>query len=293
MMLDKLLHKIDWHMDRQRSPAVGMSTDYGVIDFLSLIFRAERFDFGSLTCEAVDNITDTYDEHYKAFRLPSLTDEELGFWFEGLLPLPSPICWYEFKVGDVISGILAKTDADGRISCQRVEYFEDGEYLIDGTWVTLLEDKKIRFCNEDGERLERLRSIGKDKAYDLFGSSALIIIYLTLMINSKSTEVHKHVPTKAQQSLRLQLRRKPLPEFTVVTIVPKRYFDEAGTYDELVKWKDGKVHSFKRMHWRRSHLRIIHKGLHNEKKIVIARMLVGRRELGEVKHDYVVRMNST
>lgn len=76
-----------------------------------------------------------------------------------------------------------------------------------------------------------------------------------------------------------------LPSHTTVTIVPQRFIDEAREADGTKG-----THASPRIHWRRSHVRTYNRGLPNERKIVIARQIVGRRELGEVTHDYVVRM---
>lgn len=294
MMLSSLLDVIDKLIRKKKPLGNVASIDGAVIEFLREIAYAEKFDFGTIVTEQTTERQFTSGASLPMFKMPDITDEEMQFWFDGLLPLPADVCWYEFRVTnkknyDSVSGLLIKKDKNGIAWAQRIEYNHKGatDYMCDGTWVSLKDRRNLIWKNADDLRSRQLKMLSIEQQYDLFGSSAMLMLYFTLMINSKTTEVRRVAPTAKQQSLRKQLRKTPLPAHTIVTIVPQRFIDEARKADG-----EKGTHASPRIHWRRSHLRTINKGLHNEKKLVIARQIVGRRELGEVKHDYVVRMQT-
>jgi len=62
-------------------------------EFVQLAKDAERFDFGELMLECTKN-----EDGKNVYDVPSLTEEEMGFWFEGLIPLPADSVWYEFNL---------------------------------------------------------------------------------------------------------------------------------------------------------------------------------------------------
>lgn len=105
------------------------------------------------------------------------------------------------------------------------------------------------------------------------------MIYMSLMINSQTTEVRKVEPNAASNRLRRMRGKLPIKGHTRVTIVPKYFIVHMNGH--------GGWHN--RLHWRRTHVRTYHRGEPNERKKVIARMLVGKRELGEVDHAYKIK----
>ncbi len=292
MMLNSLLDDIKKRIKLGKSVATTASLESSVHEFLKLVPLAEKFDFGLLQVEFVEDRPLMNGGRLPMFRLPTVTEDEIDFWFEGLIPLPSDCCWFEFKVSneqglDAISGLLVQKRADGSIWSQRIECAtsKDKDYMIDGTWSSLTIDRTVKIVNSDKDRDAQIKRLHPKRRMEMFGTSALMTVYFCLMINSKTTELRKVVPSKDQQSLRRQLKKEPLPNHTVVTIVPKRYINEAK---DVAREKG--THASPRLHWRRSHLRIFHRGTDKERRIVISRHLVGRRELGEVTHDYMVRM---
>lgn len=269
MMLNDLMNRLNGNKCKN-PPSV--DREYAV-KFMRLAEIADKFYFGELPLESAEDKEGGY-------RLPEVTNDEREWWFTGLIPLPGPICWYEFKLNGVASGILIRTSDDGRIWATRAE-----PNMIDdvwGSWVNS-ESGKEYAIEAAKSTLNMISKLPKDEFDKIWGTSVPLMVYLTLMINSKTSEISKVQPSAAQNRLRRQLNKTPLFSHTIVTIVPQRFIREA----EIEGEKHG---SPKRLHWRRSHLRIYHRGQPNELKIVIARCLVGRRELGEVTHDYIVKL---
>lgn len=290
MMLSSMLDVINKRVRKGKSLENDHSPAKAVEEFLKFIAIAEKFDFGVLPCEKMEADGKGFNIPY--FKIPSMTEDEIGFWFEGLIPLPADVCYYEFSLSEEqgftgISGLLIRKDRNGDIWTQRVEgpQGNDLDYIIDGTWTRSNRNDTITWINDDVDRFAALSMLHSEKLKDYFGSAPMLAMYLTLMINSKTTDIVRSVPTAKQQSLRKQLKKLPLPLHRIVTIVPQRFIDEAHEADGTKG-----THASPRIHWRRSHVRTYNRGLPNERKIVIARQIVGRRELGEVTHDYVMRM---
>ncbi len=258
-------------------------------EFAADMRAAECFDFGDLHLEPAEaGITEDGDK--LAFHAPKLTPDELGFWHEGLIPLPAPICWYEIKINAIKSGLLVKKDGE-RTLTQRVEY-QPGtktfapKVIADGMWTYIeLPDNATRFHSVNEKALSAMATLVGEKAAFVAMSYAVnpfLMIYLTLMINSQTTDVRKVMPDAGTNRLRRLRGKTPINGHTIVTIVPKRFIVETPNGEH-------KVGSHKRLHWRRSHIRVLRRDQPTEKKIVIPRFLVGRRELGEVTHEYRVR----
>jgi len=128
-----------------------------------------------------------------------------------------------------------------------------------------------------------------------YGSSLPLVDYLTLMLHSRTTEVHvEHAPERLNKR-RMEHGKVPLPAHRAVNIVPLSYRTSprgAGT------------HASPRLHWRRSHKRHFEertggavwvpaeqwKGKVGWWVTVVPRFLVGKAELGEVSHEYRVHM---
>jgi hypothetical protein len=106
--------------------------------------------------------------------------------------------------------------------------------------------------------------------------------YLVLMLNSKTTEIAKVDPDERMTRARAKVGLEPLSTHRVVTIVPER-FRKSST-------EQGGHHRSPMLHWRRSHVREFKAPSGAVyKRTVVARHLVGRRDLGEISHEYVVK----
>lgn len=268
------------------------------------IREAEKFDFGELPLVSMQPLWDTLPR----WEVPSLTDEENMFFDQGLIPLPAPQVWYEFKIGGYTSGFLIDEDRGWAVT--RIDYERhQGTGAIDGVWVRRKNVPKSAVpgvvppvvvpptnyeYEVDGEPEYLRKCYGSDITFEEQGdftkgfmpkmgmrmahaSNWSLGRYLTLMINSRSSTRVKvdgvepgYAPPKAG-------KKEPRVAHTVVTIVPREYYERARLEGEATR-------SPPRLHWRRSHQR----RLHNGKIIVIARMLVGRADIGTVSHEYKV-----
>lgn len=241
--------------------------------FLKSSHIVECFDFGELILEPAD-------EDENNFKTPKLTDEEEGFWTEGLIPLPAPVLWFEFKLAGTTSGLLI-LKVDGGMKVSRCEYQKNQrEYSIDGVWTWFerhgMKGNYVHLKVMD-ERIGAI--VDKKPAYfkeTHYASSFQLAKYFLLMLNSRTTEIARVVPDAALNKARTKRGAAPLKSHTVVTIVPTRFLR-----GERPEGERG-THASPRLHWRRSHVRVLASG----KRILIARMLVGRRELGEISHEY-------
>lgn len=241
------------------------------------IDRAQKFDFGSLPLER--NPGGVWD-------LPDLTADEMNFWRDGLIPLPFPLCWYEFVLGEFRSGVLVREEGSKWV-IERIDFVEndvgyDGVTVsIDraqtGSDLTIAAGGNIHFLNiMRGSETYMKKHVA---------SVAPLVIYLTLMLNSRSTETRRESPPQALQRAQEKRGHTPLPGHLIVRIVPDKYQYERDP-------ATGRQRRSPRLHWRRSHLRRYDHEVPSAKFIegvwltVIPRALVGKAELGEVSHEY-------
>ena len=258
-------------------------------EFKKLIEQAEFFDFGKMHMEPSKHNSD-------AFALPRLTEDEEQWWSLGLIPVPAPVCYYEFQA-KTVSGILVQQLENG-IKVQQIDLDPDpnGPFgaescLIDGIWTTEgktnADGKEIVFTAADMVYMKKHLSVMSEEFLSRFyAGSYFLAKYLTLMLSSKTTDIKREHPPEALNKARMKRGKPALPSHYVVNIIPQRFHAEGEI------GSSGKRMS-PRLHWRRSHLRVIRKPDGTEQKIVIARMLVGRRELGEVTHEYRVSTKGT
>lgn len=224
------------------------------------------------------------------FQIPKLSEDELGMWSEKLLPLPSPKCWFEFEVSlqamksieRRITGLLVM-EAENKLKLgwqvMRLDYIthEDCVMLtgIGFFWPFEKEHEDVSQCFMNTALVEELYREGRHEFVAIEGACGKVAVYLTLMLNSMTTEKERApAPTKLNHK-RIAKGRLPIHSHTIVTIVPERF--KRGT-------DKGGSHASPRLHWRRSHRRTLHSG----KVIVIPRHLVGRADLGDVSHEYKV-----
>ena len=250
-------------------------------EVLDLAGRADLFYFGDLHLE----VSGADNHGMSGYTLPQLTEQELDFWREDLVPLPAPVCWYEWVINGVTSGMLVcAAAAGGLIRTQRFDFAPEPIHLW-GVWCSVMDTRggqvTLGITAPDERLAEAIRRIPPERQNVLFHSSPSLAMYLTLMLNSRTTEVRAAVPDAALNRARARRGRAPLPPHRVVTIVPERLLREYAR-------EAGLAGAPKRLHWRRSHVRVINRGTDLERRVLIPRFLVGRRELGEVTHEYRV-----
>ena len=264
----------------------------------SMIARSEKFDFGRLPFEPLDLPNGEW-------KMPQLTPDELDFWAQDLIPLPHPVCWYEWTLGGSRSGLLVyENEAGSHLLVERVDWNKDQGVVWDG--FTSIANKRARVIgsgdNElaievDGDRLALERYQNNERLQRVFyknsAMGAPLAIYLTLMLYSRTTEIVKAPAPEAKlQKRRLQRGREPLPAHRIVTIVPGKWVEQGE--------HKGGTHRPPRIHWRRSHKRHFESHTLRSKWVpnevwkdrtgwwvaVVPRCLVGRAEMGEVSHEY-------
>jgi hypothetical protein len=253
-------------------------------EFKRLTAQAELFDFSQLHLEPSP-------DHAHSFKLPRLTDDEIEFWEQGLIPLPAPVCWFEFKF-ETTSGILVRQFGND-IQATQVDFGYDGisnnECVIDCIWTTAVKNPPRKMVKNEAYLefdclnkpfMKRLLSTLSTEQLGLYYAAPYHLAkYLILMLNSKTTEVYrKNIDDRLNKAREKRGATKIRSHF-VVTIVPEKF-------KSINKNADG-THASPRLHWRRSHIRVM-----NDKKVLVSRHLVGRRELGEVTHEYVVKSKS-
>jgi hypothetical protein len=233
--------------------------------------EAEVFDFGEVPMEKVRE---------EVYRPPQLTDEEEGFFAEGLLPLPAPTCWYDLSVDGGCTGLLVKEfpNKPGDLFVMRI----DKRTGSMGEFVRLVNIKGVAGVALYHERQDVINWIQDHEMEYSMASAVMVAKYLTLMINSRSTERNR-VPAQ-RTAEQVAHNRHGSPDHTVVTIVPKKWITEDSVHQ-------GGHHASPRLHWRRTHVRR-YRAPSGEvyKSVIIPRMLVGRAELGTVTHTYKVKI---
>lgn len=291
-------HIIDVLRGKVKRPEfINMVDDQVVADkTAALIESAQKFDFGELHLELKEQLPTG-----PIYSLPALTADEMGFWRDGLIPLPFPKCWFEFTLNGFRSGLcVEERPGTGEWWIMRIDWLTD-KIVLDGI-ITAVDrhdqGNDLRIMIKGNTKLyHRLHELGNSEmtraTAQSIGSSPPLAIYFTLMLNSKTTEVVQAPPAPPKlNKQRLKRGRAPLAEHRIVTIVPDRWRAPAPHGDG--------THRSPRLHWRRSHLRHYdhntpraqwspnkaHAGKTGWWVTVIPRMLVGKAELGEVSHEY-------
>lgn len=244
------------------------------VELAEKILVAEKFDFGALMLEP-------HKTDLGRWVVPELSHDEKEFIAQGLVPLPFDLVWYEFVIGHSRSGLLIENLKDGtEWKLQQIDYVSTGVACTGIDIYGTLADLPIsRVMGDAAYILDALPSQLMEAL--CFETQFPLAAYLTLMLLSKTTEIERGlVPIKLNKA---NVRRgyEQLPEHRIVHIVPERYCYERNT-------ATGEQRRSPRLHWRRSHLR----HLPNGKIVVIARMLVGRAELGEISHEYKIERST-
>lgn len=283
----------------------GLISDPAIIDklkatLIGCIPMAEKFYFGRLSLEP--------SEGPGSYVMPRLTEAEIEMWSLGLIPLPAPNCLFECVIGETTSVFIVQHNESTPESwdvmrCDRV-YDQRGRWhwLADGLMVHF----KLGATIQNGELMVNLtvppaaRKV-KEVSEEEFASNVrthYLVLYMALMLNSKTTE-RTRVDRSALPKLKYTARRKGFQEMfvhTVVNITPERFIDRGDGA--------GGHHASPRLHWRRSHLRRYDHQTPGAKwcstldapdgskgcfAVVVPRCLVGKAELGEITHEYVVK----
>ena len=132
LMLPRLIDALEGRTKRVRFAPLPYTAE-DVLLFLRAAKEAEVFSFGELPLE---HNMDVIIEGRPIWKMPELTAVESEAWDQGLIPLPAPMCWYEFSLGGQMSGILV-TGKTGDILIQRVDYDEKhGGNVFSGLWAS-------------------------------------------------------------------------------------------------------------------------------------------------------------
>lgn len=299
LMLPHFVDALIQYMRGRESKLVILDgAERSIFEFAMMVDESEKFDFGPLHLEEIDH--PDLGGNFTAWGVPETTPTEREFFLLGLVPLPAPICWYEFVLGSSRSGLMI----DGRDpQCWKVNRIDfdpkTGEGTFDGCWVhwhlgQIMVDGPAHWI----EKLNRSHAVDKFS----YAANLGLAEYLTLMINSRTTETRREeAPTKLNIA-RKKAGKARLPTHTIVTIIPLAY---------RTKGAGGKgTHGSPRLHWRRSHKRRwrykpaggrsvwapeevwLDPETGQDRKgwwiTIVPRFLVGRADLGEISHEYRV-----
>lgn len=238
--------------------------------FAELINAAEKFDFGEIPLESQPHPDGT------AFVLPKLTNAEREAFIEGMIPLPAPLCWFEFTLNGHRSCILVQEGW----RCSRYDW--NDEIIFDDHTCTI----QLATDNDHDDKVQltgtSFMSLGATpQIKELYGTIPVMAIFLALMLCSRSTEITASPPPPTKlNAARARRARAPLAQHRVVRIVPEAYIRarraEQNATDRLPP----------RLHWRRSHIRTLNRATEQERRVLIPRCLVGRAADAEVSHEY-------
>jgi len=273
-------------------------SEHSVDNFLVLVKQAEKFSFGEIPLERNPNPKEAI-AGIPVWMQPEITEVEQEAWDLGLIPLPAPICWYEYILGGEPSGCLV-IGTGGEIRVQRVDYnAKQRKGVFSGVFVEK-ESPGQYIAHGPKPATDFIRNLHKaGKRVMNLSADHYLVTYLTLMLSSLTTDIHVVPAPHRLNKSRMKAGNAPLPPHRVVTIVPDRYVDRGPS--------QGGTHRSPRLHWRRSHKRHhehrtpsavyspheVHKGLTGWWITLIARQLVGKKEAGEVSHEYFVRDKET
>jgi len=240
------------------------------------LMNAEGFDFGPVPLKKLTGEKEGF------YELPEFTSVELELFVTGLLQLPAPVCWFEYRMETLSAILVLEDEKDSFI----VHHYDEAR-----GWAT--DPVFIGFKRKD--KPFALYTFGREAAFFsretielLYGSDVGLVIYFCLMLLSKTTEIEKVRAPKFTNAARIKKGKPPLKAHTIVHIVPYKYISASQR-------EAGRSHASPRLHWRRSHLRIYdHRtpgSTYVESKgwcVPIARCLVGSAAEGEVSHEYFV-----
>lgn len=251
---------------------------------------------------------------------PACDPEEFAFFNEGLVPVPYPLAWFEYEGAGATSGLLVKETGQlvelvefSKVTVSgftHVRVFPWVQQIYRGgpaslpagvqptfqSDASMLKDRETRLTKGvldplglylRGKTYEAAQ-MGVDPTSDEVDMVMLresgFLVYLLVMLGSRSTETQVDQPGKFANRKRREKGLRPLPAVTTVRVVPRWIVERLRAEGE-------DIHASPRMHWRRSHLRTLSEG----RRIVIPRCLVGFKALdgseileGALGHRYRV-----
>lgn len=274
-------HMLDILRGRISPPGVMVSPKLDRRATARLMRDAEIFDFGDLALEETGQHSEI--DGSPIWKVPELTQEELSFWNDGLIPMPAERIWINFLLNGSESGLLIVGSAPD-VQIMRMDHDPArGTGVVVGSWIQPQGDGSVNI-----DYTQAFPSIAKfygrypvEAAAE--ASAIMLVRWLLLMLNSRSTERERVVVTA--DPARRAANRHQLPDHTVVRIIPREVLTE------LRRNADGRSHASPRLHWRRSHLRE-YKAPSGETyhRVVIPRALVGLASKGTVTHTYKVKL---
>jgi hypothetical protein len=244
------------------------------ISIVEQITASVKFDFGRLPLLAKGD---------GKFGNIQLLDEEILWWADGFIPLPYPLSWFEWNIGEARQCALIKENADSW-SMSFFGHDDLGRWLWNGVSMVVRKEQSTFFedsnCLDWGkdQRLNKLKfqAIGdttflaqhKDTLPQRLSGTFNLCMYLTLALSSKSTDrVVEAAPTKLNVK-REQSGKSPLFNHTIVDIAPQRYISSSENGSQGHR-------SSPRMHRRRSHLR------HLDHEVSGARQIMSGENIGK------------
>jgi hypothetical protein len=196
--------------------------------------------------------------------------------------LPFEYCYFEFRPA---LGVLAY-ETDGKIRFWLIEYgIADDEYSDSSD-----EEKgcELAACLLTDELVlkERPDSIGGDDseiALSEYDQGAHLLVGISTLLNEHliATEIRPD-PAPQLNAKRIKKGRLPLSAETRVLTINTAAVRRATRGTSLLK------HESPRLHWRRGHWRIMHRGSEFESKAWVRRCLVGDPARGSIHKDYRV-----
>lgn len=235
----------------------------------------------------------------KEMTLPGLEQDEHDLFSEGLLPLPFQTCWFE-----------APAVAAPEYLCFLLRETESG-FTVDSFRVIERPQRAVQFTGQVWHVTRSAPGLEpRVSTSDPFGGAALMneyyrdagllldpdtmivsevnfILYLLLMLCSRSTEFRTEpAPEKLNRSRRKK-GKAPIPAHRIVSIIPRGVVRDYRAAEAEAAERGPRASP--RIHWRRSHVRTLADG----KRIAIGRTLVGYRrdpDRDQVTHDYRVRL---
>lgn len=271
LMLPHLIDDLEGRVSRSVLKMLPGTGEKEVNTFLKAAKQAECFYFGDIPLEAhpIEKL------HGRSTWIqPEVTKIEQEAWEQNLIPVPAPICWYEYKLGGCRTGLLLIGEP-GNIQISRVDYDRGVRGVFFGVWIYAnWENGEYQaVARGNSEQLKHLKVMQKhmNMAADYY-----LAVYLTLMLCSQTTEIRREFAPVKLNKARIKRGNFPLPDHRVVILVPDKW--------KIQKQSQGGTHRSPVLHWRRSHKR------HFEKEPIAGRSVWMPNEIWHDKTGWWVTM---
>lgn len=243
LMLPHLIDDLEGRMPRSVLQYLPGTSEKEIKIFLKAVKQAECFYFGEIPLE--EHPTELLHGR-PTWVQPEVTRAEQEAWEQNLIPLPAPICWYEFKLGGCRTGYLLVGGDPSDMQITRVDYDRGERGVFFGIWVFAEWENGVfkAIARGNDTQLRHLKNIQKNLN---LAADYYLAVYLTLMLCSQTTEIKREVAPPKLNKARIKRGDYPLPDHRVVSIVPDRW-KEKGPHQ-------GGTHRSPVLHWRRSHKR--------------------------------------